>query len=81
MEERKVLCGMEDISQVMVAKERKKVELFHLCIAALKQIKLAASGKDHKTLLDAKTHAFFNISKFLSSVCMQPCFRCSLVII
>ena len=52
---------------MIVAKERKKVELFHLCIAALKQIKLAASGKDHKTLLDAKTHAFFNISKFLSS--------------
>lgn len=63
-------------------KGKKKVELFHLCIAALKQKKkLAASGKDHKTLLDSKTHAFFNISKFLSSVCMQPCFRCSLVII
>ena len=37
----------------MAAKERKKAELFHLCTAAMKQIKLAASGKDHKTLLDA----------------------------
>ena len=44
---------MEDISWVMAAKERKKAELFHLYIAAMKQIKLDASGKDHKTLLDA----------------------------
>ena len=53
VEERKVIFGTEDISWVMAAKERKKAELFHLCIAAMKQIKLAASGKDHKTLLDA----------------------------
>ena len=37
----------------MAAKERKKVELFLLCTTAMKQIKLAASRKDHKTLLDA----------------------------
>ena len=37
----------------MVAKERKKAELFLLCTTAMKQIKQAASGKDHKTLLDA----------------------------